>query len=127
MTGLRETWAVVFKAPYLRLCTWVGNPGFFVCVQDGWDLPGRREGFHSYGNDFEQESFWKLIILENKVSNGYVFLLINKSGFSQTLRRELASPLLALVPGAPVFSCQPGSPCCGPVSLHPISSTHIGC
>ena len=70
---LKETWAVVFKVPYLRLCTWVGNSGDFVCIQDDWALSASSGTFHSYENDFGQESFWKFIVLENTVSQVYVF------------------------------------------------------
>ena len=61
------------KIPYLRLCTWVGNSGYFICVQDDWTLSAKSGMFHSYENDFGQESFWKFIILENTVSQVYVF------------------------------------------------------
>jgi len=32
--------------------------------------------FHSSENDFGQESFWKFIVLENTVSQVYVFLFL---------------------------------------------------
>lgn len=32
--------------------------------------------FHSYENDLGQESFWKFIVLENTVSQVYVFFFL---------------------------------------------------
>lgn len=52
-----------------------------ICIQDGACSQGSNGRFPSYGNDVERESFWELRILENTLSQGCTFLLINKSDF----------------------------------------------